>query len=375
MTTPSMLDEKLRELALFEPTPMPVLSVFLNAQANQHGRDEFEPFLRKELKARESTFPEGSPERRSFEDDSKKIISWIRTELRPSSNGVALFACSGANGFFEALQFEAPIQTNRLYVYHQPHLYSLAKLRDQYAPYAAVVADTNTAHISVFGLGRTLSTETIVNDKVRSRSQIHGWMLRRYQLHVENYHLKHAKEIVDQLDRIVREEKVSHIILAGDEVILSVLREQLTPFLREKAIDVMKLNVTAADRDILKATLDVIREHDAETDIERVRKMIDDYRAGGLAVVGVHDVLAALANGQADTVFVSAELERMYPTEEDLHKAIAPALKDLPEGTGIRIGDAIVTRAEQTGANLVFVEDPALMENIGGVGASLRYLL
>ena len=45
MPTPSMLDEKLRELALFEPTTMPVLSVYLNTQADQHGRDSFEPFL------------------------------------------------------------------------------------------------------------------------------------------------------------------------------------------------------------------------------------------------------------------------------------------------------------------------------------------
>ena len=151
MPTPSMLDEKLRELALFEPTTMPVLSVYLNTQTDQHGRDNFEPFLRKEFKQRAATYPSRSPERQSFERDAERIMSWLKTELRPSSNGVAIFACAGVGDFFEALQFDAPIHTNRLYVYHQPHFYALAKLQDKYRPYAAVVADTNTARVFVFG--------------------------------------------------------------------------------------------------------------------------------------------------------------------------------------------------------------------------------
>jgi Bacterial archaeo-eukaryotic release factor family 10 len=373
MPTPSILDEKLRELALFEPTPMPVLSLYLNAQANQHGRDNFEPFLRKEFKARASTYPSRSPERKSFDRDVAKITSWLETELRPSSNGAALFACSGANDFFEALQFDAPIHVNRLYVYHQPHLYDLAKLRDKYPPYAAVVADTNTARILVFGLARTLDTETITNVKVRSRTQIHGWWLRRYELHVENYHLKHAKEIIEHLERIVREEGIEHIILAGDELILSIIREQLTPFLSPKIVDELKLDITAAEHEVLKATLAAMAEHEACIEPERARGMIDEYRAGGLAVVGVHDVLAALANGQVDTVFVSTALDQMHPGEEQLPEAIAPALKGLSQGTPVRITDAIVTRAHQTGARVDFIEDPALLADVGGVGASLRY--
>jgi hypothetical protein len=186
--SPYAITKKLKELALFQPTTMPVLSVYLNTQPDQHGRDNFEPFLRKELKARGATYPSRSPERESFERDAERIMSWLETELRPSSNGVAIFACAGAGDFFESLQFDVPIDTNSLYVYHQPHLYTLAKLQDQYPPYAAVVADTNAARIFVFGLGRTLDSETIQSVKVRSRSQRGGWWFRRFQLHVENYH-------------------------------------------------------------------------------------------------------------------------------------------------------------------------------------------
>ncbi|HEU0140217.1 MAG TPA: Vms1/Ankzf1 family peptidyl-tRNA hydrolase [Bryobacteraceae bacterium] len=375
MHTPSMLEEKLRELALFEPTTMPVLSVYLNTQADQHGRDNFEVFLRKELKNRGDSYPRRSPERQSFERDAEKVMSWLTSELRPSSNGAVIFACAGANDFFEALQFEAPIHKNRLYVYHQPHLYGLAKLHDQYPPYAAVIADTNSARIFVFGLGRVLDAEMVQNDKVRSRTQIHGWWLRRYQLRVENYHLKHSKDVLQQLDKIVREEGIEHIILAGDEVILPVLRQQLSPFLAAKVVDELKLDITASERIIFQATLESMQEENARSDAEHVSAMIDEYRAGGLAAVGTHDILLALANGQVDTLFVSTELEQVHPGKEDLHRALAPAVAELPVGAGVRITDALVTQAYQTGAHVRFIEDPALLVNVGGVGATLRFSL
>lgn len=387
MPTPSILDDKLKELAGFKPTTMPVLSVYLNTQPDQHGRDYFEPFLRKELKARASTYALKSAERNSFDTDVEKIMSWLNTDLRSSSNGVAIFACSGAGDFFEALQFDAPIQKNQLYVYHQPHLYTLAKLNDEYPPYAAVIADTNSARIFVFGLARTLAAETVTSPKVRSRSQIGidaapfrspaGWSMRRYQLHVENYHLRHSKEVVEQLDRIVREEGVEHIILAGDEVILPILREQLSPFLAAKVIKEKSLDIHIPEDELLKATLATMREHDAQTDAESVAAMIDEYRAGGLAAVGVHDVLAALANGQVDTLFLSATLDQLHADKEDLHEALAPAAGELPPeaDASVKIPDALVTRAKQTNAHVKFIEDPALLANVGGVASLLRYRL
>lgn len=387
MLTPSMLEDKLKELSGFQPTTMPVLSVYLDTQSDQHGRDHFAPFLRKEFKARANTYAPRSPERDSFDKDVQKITSWLSTELRSASNGVAIFACSGASDFFEALQFDAPIPKNQLYIYHQPHLYTLARLNDEYPPYAAVIADTNSARIFVFGLARTLATGTVTSPKVRSRSQIGigaapfrspaGWSMRRYQLHVENYHLRHSKEVIESLDRIVREEGVEHIILAGDEIILPILREQLSPFLAAKVIDEESLDMNIPEHELLKATLATMQEHDAQTDSESVAAMIDEYRAGGLAVIGVHDVLAALANGQVDTLFLSTTLDELYPGSEDLHEALVPAAGELPQeaDTSVKIPDALVTRAKQTGASVKFIEDPSLLANVGGVGASLRYRL
>ena len=88
------LDEQLDRLLAFEPTTLPVISLYLNTTADQHGRDRFEQFLRKELTSRARTFASGSAERQCFEADAQKIQTWLADELKPSANGLALFACS-----------------------------------------------------------------------------------------------------------------------------------------------------------------------------------------------------------------------------------------------------------------------------------------
>jgi hypothetical protein len=69
------LDPLLDRLAAFEPTTLPVLSLYLNTSSDQHGRDDYASFLRKELKAAGKTFPLRTPERGSFERDTERITA------------------------------------------------------------------------------------------------------------------------------------------------------------------------------------------------------------------------------------------------------------------------------------------------------------
>ena len=79
----------LDRLVAFEPTPFPVVSVYLNTQPDQNGRDNFEAFVRRELKARAKSWTMRTPERESFDRDAERINGYLRDELRPSSNGAA----------------------------------------------------------------------------------------------------------------------------------------------------------------------------------------------------------------------------------------------------------------------------------------------
>src|ERR1043165_8858796 len=149
-----LLSHVLDRLAAFEPTEFPVISLYLNMQPDERGRDHFDPFVRKELTARVRTYAQHSPERESFERDIERINQYLKNEVQASANGLAIFACAGVNNFFEAVQLGAPIERHRLSVSHRPDLYPLARSIDQYPRYVALLADTNAARLLVFGLGK-----------------------------------------------------------------------------------------------------------------------------------------------------------------------------------------------------------------------------
>lgn len=368
----SHLDPVLDRLAAFEPTMWPVISLYLDTGPDQHGRANFDSFLQKELRTRGKTFPLRSPQRDSFERDSERLATYLSDDLRPSANGVALFACAGADGFFEDVQLDAPIEEHRLYVADRPHLYPLARLTDQHPPYAALIADTNAARLFVFGRGATLRSDQVSGTKV-SRTSVGGWSQMRYQRHIENYHLHHAKEVVAALEQVVLEDGVEQIVLAGDEVIIPVLREHLPKHLAERVIDILRLDITTPEHEILKATTEALRERDGETDAYEVRQLLDQYRAGQLAVVGAQATIAALNLGQVDKLLVSASPDAVYDNADIAAPVIEDA--DVHHRGGTPMAEQLVRLARQTGAHITFIEDPSLLADIGGVGAMLRYRL
>jgi hypothetical protein len=152
---PNLVTEQIDALAAFAPTPLPVISLYLNTQSDDHGRDHFASFIKKEFHTRAKTFAPQSAARASFVRDVDRIEKYLANELRPSTNGLALFACAGVDSFFEPLQLNAPLERHEIYVDHRPHLYTLALVNKQFPRYAAVVADTDSARLFVFGLGAT----------------------------------------------------------------------------------------------------------------------------------------------------------------------------------------------------------------------------
>ena len=317
------------------------------------------------------------PERHSFDRDVERIVSYATDKIDPAANGVAIFACWGAEEFFEAIQLTTPVSDNRVYAYNQPHLYHLAHLDEQYPRYAAVLTDTNTARIFVFGLGQVIDAEEVKGKKVH-RVKVGGWSQARYQRRVGNAHQEHAKEVIERLAQIVREDKVSHIILAGDSVVIPLLQEQL-PQEMVSMVEVMKLDIHASEQDVLTATLAKLQEQEAKTAAEKVDRLMQQYRARGLAVVGPQETLEALANGQVEELLISGALEESHPQPEEVQAILAPEIPDSEGGTESEeprqasLPDLLVTKAKQTGATVTFIEDAALLESIGGVAAFLRW--
>lgn len=379
------LTDQLDRLSAFEPVPYPVVSLYLNTQPGQTGRDQHQTFIRKEFAARGQTYPANSPDRESLDRDVQRILRYLETELQPSANGVAIFACS-ASDLFEAVQLGAPIDQHWLYIADRPHLYPLARLESQNPRYAAVLADTNSARILVIATGEVVVQHEVTGVKTKRTSQ-GGSSQGRYQRHTENFHLQHAKEVVDALDKIVRREGITRIILAGDEVITPLLHEQMPKHLTEKIVDHVRLDTAAPVDDVLKATLEAMKRLNERTDRDKVEAAVGAYRAGGLGVVGPEDTLDALIKGQVEELLVSASVRelRAFSRSGRVTAANEAGVAESAVDTAVageaahgdpqvvRLADELVTKAKQTGARITFIEDASLLSRFGGVAALLRF--
>jgi peptide subunit release factor 1 (eRF1) len=352
-TSSDPLAAVLDRLARFESRHFPVLSVYLDARPDSRGKDHYQPFLRKELAFMQRTYPLRSPARQSFDRDMAKIQEYLGARVVPSSNGIAIFACSGEADFFEPLQLDVAVES-QIAVGSRPNVFPLARLLDENPRYALVLADTTSARIFVFAHGRPIDEKALENENL-PRTGGSGTSQMHYQRHVENHQKEHARELVENLARIVEAERIDFIVLAGNDVILPLIRRELPRTLADRVVDTaLRFDKKKPVADILAAAEGLLRERDARTDEEKAARLLDAYRSGGLAEVGMEPVRRALERGQADELLVSAALDRGAPS----------AGEDAAD---------LVALARRTDTRVTFIENATLLEPVEGVGALLRY--
>jgi len=180
------------------------------------------------------------------------------------------------------------------------------------------------------------------------------------------------------LERVVREEEIENVILAGDEAtVIPLLREQMPKTLQEKVVDALSLGIDTPEHELLEESLAVFKRHDSLTDMEKVERLLNEYRGDNLAVAGVPETLAALSNGQVEEMLIAAKADSIQYDEEEVEKVLKLYDVDgtLPEELNQRtVADELVRRANLlSSARVTFIEDSTRLEQLGGVGGLLRY--
>jgi peptide chain release factor subunit 1 len=231
----------------------------------------------------------------------------------------------------------------------------------------------------VFGLASMAHAEHVAGEKTRRHSQ-GGWSQARFQRHIENLHAQHVKEVIDTLDMLVRDEGLAHVVAAGSDDALALLREDLPAYLTEKLDATTKLDVNVSDAEVLQATMESLQARQVEADNQRVQDLLDAWRSGGRGVAGPEATLRALEMGQVDEMIIAASLDLLKPVQrlpDDAAPGPVHADSSAPQAAGdevtLKLAGELMTRAHRTGARIRFIEDPTLLADIGGIGALLRF--
>jgi peptide subunit release factor 1 (eRF1) len=342
------LREQLDRLAAIEPSDREIISLYLDMRPDQNGqRSHVETFFRNSVDQQARSL--SGHRRDGFDKAAERITQYIAEQAPKTARGLAIFA-STTGDLFEAIPIGVPIEQPSMHVDAVPHLYPLARVNDQYPRYAALLVDTNSADLYVFALGSKRRRETVQNEKTR-RTSMGGWSQARYQRRANNFHKQHMKEVVELLDKVVSEERLNHIVIACDEVAKPFLMAQLPKHLAEKVIDAVNVDVKSLpEHELLTETMEALRQADARTDAEQVQRVLDAWRAGGLAAAGIEATQRALDMRQVEELVIAARSDRVA----------GPA-------------DELVAKAQQNSARIRFIEDDTLLADVGGVGALLRF--
>ncbi len=382
IATTDSLQDTISRLAHMPPSPNPVVSLFVNTRPETSGRPHFMAYVKKAFSDRIRSFPERSEARARLEADRDRVEELLERDLEPAGRSMAIYA-SGADGLWESHVFGALFDEDRLVVGPVPHLYPLVKLADQAPLYAVCVVDVNHSRIVTCGLGEVLTERDFENPEPIDRTRVAGWAEIRYQARIDDHIRRNAREVAERLaDLVQRNGQIGFVILAGDEPFLSDVRNVLPPAVVEKVVDVERIPMEVGAQEILRRTVQVVRDVEARQSRELAATVIDRFRSGGLAVAGLEPTIEALNQGQIDVLLLAESFEdgAGWQCAECRVLGITPVPKacpfcqaPVPETVDLR--EAMVRRAERIGRHVEIVEAHAELEALDGVGALLRFRL
>src|SRR5688572_25151108 len=132
------LTNLIKTLGSFEPDGYPFISLYLNAEANETGRENYPVWLKKELSEKRNLYKDNPAEAEGFEKVVEKINTFVDEEADPAANGIAIFAGLGGEQVFEVVQLAVPFRENQMFVYDRPHLFPLVRAVYQNPKYAVL---------------------------------------------------------------------------------------------------------------------------------------------------------------------------------------------------------------------------------------------
>lgn len=344
----------IRQLAERDAGNLPLLSVYLDVRPEATGE---RPALRAGLvvlkdrlnELRRTFLPRGE-DLDSFERDVERIDAFVQEEMQPSTAGLAIFACAGID-LFEVIESAVPFR-NQVSTGRHADLFELARLADEYETSIVAVVDSNTARLFLYRQAKleeiTGLDEESTNFQKRSTG---GWSQARYQRHIDKHRRDFAREMAAAIAQAIDNEGAEHLILAGDEVAITPLKEELPPAALAKLRDVLRIDIRAARDDIAEEIAPLLDAVEREAGTGVVDQLVTELRRGRLGVAGAAAVAKALDRGQVDVLLLEDKVELSADERADL-----------------------VRQASLTGVRVEIVEDSAQLRQLGGVGALLRYI-
>jgi len=211
-----------------------------------------------------------------------------------------------------------------------------------------------------------------------------------------------AKDVAEETRKQVERLGVDALILAGNETFLPILRDAFHESIQQRIVDTLNLDLTTNDSELIEATQPVMERVEKEREQAVVQRLRDAIGMGARGAGGQADTLRALQNGQVDTLLLVDTFEGKGWADHDMHvfgvgnhPTQHPAGGDVSSIVDVDLREEMVRLALMTDADVEIIhsgvpvpdtdevrdadqerpitEAAAMLDELGGVGALLRY--
>ena len=361
-------DIDLRELANMKAPERAFLSLYI---AGRHSMADLEKRLHKIGNMLKGGGIE-KDEREHFDENVKAVMSYL--EQHPLGAGsLCVFSC-WALDFFRVIPLTATVK-DLVWIGSSPYIRPLAELQDEYENIAVVVADNKKARIFLVS-SAVAGSEEVIRGNVKNHVKKGGWSQQRYERRRDKQLHLYANEIVEAITKLEREEKFERILLVGSKEILQYVHGALPQELQKEVIE-KHLYLGKTEGEIHKDIMDLFFEEERRTEKELWERIRAEYLKGGLAAVGLDEVLDAAKQGRVEKMVVDRTFRpegmRCYECN-NLYGGIAelcPACSNSLYKVGIV--NEIIEMLKLTGAEVNFCDPIQSLTDAGQIAALLRY--
>ncbi len=245
---------------------------------------------------------------------------------------------------------------NEVAVGATPALFQLAKLLGDYETAVVAVVDTNTARFFVTNYGKLKETDAPddPNTHLYNKTSGGGWSQARFQRIVENKRDEFSKEVVKDLETLIEKVGAKNLIIAGDEIAMTLLQNNLSPQSKEILYsEILRIDKKTPRLEIKEDVRGILAEIEKDNAKTKIEQLIGAMRGGGLAVAGINATKQALKNGQVEILLLDPQSEIL---DSDTR-------------------NEMIRLAETSGASVEMIEDNEKFAAMQGIGGLLRYKL
>lgn len=357
-----------------------VVSLYLGANGNSYVKKDCEIIVKDLIKEKEKELEalvQDKDQRAFVEKDLEKIRHFIKYEFDwKGKKGLALFA-SASRDLWQIFPLPRPVR-NILVVDRTPYTRPLIALLDEYRRLCIVVVDRTKARIFEVFLGE-IEEHSEIFDDVPRKAKAGGWKgyeEARIQRHMNDGVHKHYKNVGENLMDFFKTYRFDSLVLAGHRSDFSEFERELHPYLKERVIARIEMDVHAPEEDVLARALQV--EKTVRKDLEgKLLERLKEMTGERMAVTGILGTLTAHRRGQIHSLIVSESFKTpgtMCPQCGYLDQELrdCPACRR-PMHPIVDLVDELIEAAVGQGCRIEYVSDANQMQLLGGIGAFLRF--